>query len=506
VKVISYDTSDNSTESQPIMLIVDNTGSYPQAVNITSITYTLTEMTITWNQSVDSDFDHYELLVSDSEDGDKTLIATVAELDNTTLVLTDFDPTQPRWYWLGVSDTLGLKIVGTGYYVLDEYPTQVELYPVNYYNGSFILQWSQNEEDDFSTYTIEEISYEDTSNVEIIFSTDEREITEHTIDNIPDNLRKYYKIKVTDDWGLVTSSNLMLASSYQKILFTNINTVGLYTMDVDGINERLLTTGSINEFTKPVCTSDGQTIVFEDDYTLYSVNINGTERTQLTPHYNSIRGMDILIDDSKIVFVAYDKIMIMNLDGTELTQLTDGDDSYPRFSSNGNDIVFQRHNDIYMIDISGGNLQQLTDAPNEDKHPEFSPNGMEIVFVSERYSQDGWENYWLEEIFVMEIDGDNQTRLTFSDAQPTGANKREYPQYSHDGTKILFTSYEGVLLMDNDGSNMLNIYGYSGDQSATFNSDGSKVAFSYLGNIFIYDISSNTSTELGEGKYPMFLP
>jgi Tol biopolymer transport system component len=106
----------------------------------------------------------------------------------------------------------------------------------------------------------------------------------------------------------------------------------------------------------------------------------------------------------------------------------------------------------------------------------------------------------------MEIDGDNQTRLTFSDAQPTGANKREYPQYSHDGTKILFTSYEGVLLMDNDGSNMLNIYGYSGDQSATFNSDGSKVAFSYLGNIFIYDISSNTSTELGEGKYPMFLP
>jgi dipeptidyl aminopeptidase/acylaminoacyl peptidase len=489
------------------MLIVDNTGSYPQAVNITSITYTLTEMTITWNQSVDSDFDHYELLVSDSEDGDKTLIATVAELDNTTLVLTDFDPTQPRWYWLGVSDTLGLKIVGTGYYVIDEYPTQVELYPVNYYNGSFILQWSQNGDDDFSTYTIEEISYEDTSNVEIIFSTNEREITEHTIDNIPDNLRKYYKIKVTDDWGLVTSSNLILASSYHKILFTDINRHDLYVMDVDGINERFVHAVDGVGINNLVFTSDGQTIIFVDDGKIYSIEITGFNRTQLTEQYNNIRGLDISPDDSKIVFIANYDIMIMSLDGTGLTQLSNNQyNELPTFTPDGNNILYHMEYDIFRIDINGSNVQQLTDAPNDDKHPEFSPDGMEIVFVSERYSQDGWENYWLEEIFVMEIDGDNQTRLTFSDAQPTGGNKREYPQYSHDGTKILFTSHEGVLLMDNDGSNMLNIYGYSGDQSATFNSDGSKVAFSYLGNIFIYDISSKTSTELGEGKYPMFLP
>ena len=31
VKVISYDTSDNTTESQPIMLSVDNSGSFPQS-------------------------------------------------------------------------------------------------------------------------------------------------------------------------------------------------------------------------------------------------------------------------------------------------------------------------------------------------------------------------------------------------------------------------------------------------------------------------------------------
>jgi len=290
-----------------------------------------------------------------------------------------------------------------------------------------------------------------------------------------------------------------------KILFSDINGNDLYVIDIDGNNERLLTSCSGSQ---KLTTSDGQIIVFVDDGKIYSIEITGLNRTQLTEQYNNIRGLDISPDDSKIVFIANYDIMIMSLDGTGLTQLSNNQyNELPIFTPDGNNILYYMEYDIFRIDIDGNNIYQMTDAPNEDKHPQFSPNGLEIVFVSARYSQDGWSNYWLQEIFTMETNGDNQTRLTFSDAQPSdGGNKREYPQYSPDGTKILFTSYEGVLLMDNDGSNMLNIYEYSGEQSATFNSGGSKVAFSYLGNIFIYDISSNTSTELVEGKYPMFLP
>ena len=41
ITVRSYDTSENTTDSDPITLTVDNSGSYPQSVSITSITYIL---------------------------------------------------------------------------------------------------------------------------------------------------------------------------------------------------------------------------------------------------------------------------------------------------------------------------------------------------------------------------------------------------------------------------------------------------------------------------------
>ena len=52
VKVISYDNSDNSTESQPIMLNVNNVSSHPQSSQITSIVFDNGGFIITWDKSL----------------------------------------------------------------------------------------------------------------------------------------------------------------------------------------------------------------------------------------------------------------------------------------------------------------------------------------------------------------------------------------------------------------------------------------------------------------------
>ena len=39
ITVRSYDTSGNTTDSEPITFLVDNSGAYPQSVNITSIVF-----------------------------------------------------------------------------------------------------------------------------------------------------------------------------------------------------------------------------------------------------------------------------------------------------------------------------------------------------------------------------------------------------------------------------------------------------------------------------------
>jgi len=114
VKVISYDNSDNSTESQPIMLTVDNSTSTPNGGNIISVTYTFTEMTVEWEESTDGDFKNYKVLYSDTESGDRDTLDTYTDISTTSSMITDFDPLIENWFWVQVTDTLGLSSIGTG--------------------------------------------------------------------------------------------------------------------------------------------------------------------------------------------------------------------------------------------------------------------------------------------------------------------------------------------------------------------------------------------------------
>ncbi len=110
--------------------------------------------------------------------------------------------------------------------------------------------------------------------------------------------------------------------------------------------------------------------------------------------------------------------------------------------------------EIYVMNSDGTNQTRLTNTPADDFEPTFSPDGSRIAFVSN--TPIGVNPNF--QIYVMNSDGTNQTRLTnttFNDFTPV---------FSPDGSKIIFASnrlqitgdYE-IFVMNSDGTNQIRL-------------------------------------------------
>ena len=226
VKVVSYDNSDNSTESQPILLRVDNSTSTPNGGNITSVTYTLTEMTVKWEETTDGDFKDYKVLYSDTENGVKDTLTTYTDISTTSYTITEFDPLIENWFWVQVTDTLGLSSIGTGMTnSLDLEPNPVNVTSVTYDLESMTITWeeyvpnmgriqlmNQNTRstvtNDFVSYELLQSDSEDGTYTSVVVITDQS-ITSHSITEYDPTQENWFKVKVTDFWGLNSTGSGM---------------------------------------------------------------------------------------------------------------------------------------------------------------------------------------------------------------------------------------------------------------------------------------------------------
>jgi Tol biopolymer transport system component len=144
------------------------------------------------------------------------------------------------------------------------------------------------------------------------------------------------------------------------------------------------------------------------------------------------------------------EISTMNPDGSQLTDNTGSDERYPALSPDGQYIAFMKspdgvfNPDIYVMPSDGGVHLRLTYTGGVDNYPDWSPDGTKIVFES---------NY---EIFTMRANGADKINLTKNDV--TDRN----PAWSPDGKKIVFVSnlvtatnptggYE-IFTMNSDGT------------------------------------------------------
>ncbi len=219
IKVKSYDNSDNSTESSPLSCIVDNSTSVPQGGNITSVTYTITEMMVEWEESTDGDFNDYKVLFSDTENGNKDTLETFTDISTTSYTITEFDPLIENWFWVKVTDTLGLSRIGTGMSnSIDSEPYSVNVTSVNYDLETMDITWEEyvpnvnrinqmnintrsSVTNDFQSYELLHSESEEGTYTSIVVITDQS-ITSYSLTEFDPTKENWFKVIVTDYWGL----------------------------------------------------------------------------------------------------------------------------------------------------------------------------------------------------------------------------------------------------------------------------------------------------------------
>ncbi len=144
------------------------------------------------------------------------------------------------------------------------------------------------------------------------------------------------------------------------------------------------------------------------------------------------------------------------------------------------------------------NVVRLTDGEHADE-PAWSPDGTKIVFSF-------WRDTHGSQIYVMDANGDNRVRLTWSD-DVLGDSDNYEPAWSPDGTKIAFTSHfhgeddPEICVMDANGAapSILTPKGYN---NPAWSPDGTKIAFnSYQGGIYVMDANGDNRVQLTRGDH-----
>lgn len=191
---------------------------------------------------------------------------------------------------------------------------------------------------------------------------------------------------------------------------------------------------------------------------MFSINLDGSELTQLTDHSGKDAYPAVSPDGKKIAYTSDIRgtwqIMVMNWDGTGKTQLTYNADrsGYPTWSYDGRYIYFEVYKDgdweIYRMDSDGSQMKRLTlNASAYDWHPSAHPFQHKIIYESGSVGH--------EDIYIMDYNGGNIQRVS-----EDGMRKR-VPTISFDGSKIAFMGYEGnhtfVFVMDSNGQNIYKV-------------------------------------------------
>jgi|GEM_PF-1656784 len=131
--------------------------------------------------------------------------------------------------------------------------------------------------------------------------------------------------------------------------------------------------------------------------------------------------------------------------------------------------------EIYVMNPDGSNQTRLTNSSTSETRPAFSPDGAKIAFVKD-----------FKSIFVMNADGTGQTQI-FDGASAGFSSITSFANWSPDGKKLVFNGLlnnsngADIYVINSDGSGLTQLTTDPADDSSpSWSPDGTKIAFATI--------------------------
>lgn len=285
--------------------------------------------------------------------------------------------------------------------------------------------------------------------------------------------------------------NLTLALKDVKMAFINYRLITdkiLYSQNLDG-TDLLCLTDEHGRHESPLWSPDGWKLIYlykptgNRNFTLFIIDSDGNNKIQLTDYSEYVWSLNWSSDSNRVLYSSRENngnfnIFVVNIDGKNRNQLTfqEGHKIRSDWSSDNRYIIYEKYftegadGNIFIMEANGNNNKKLTDSDCIDMCPEWSPDGKKIMFI--RIFQNG-----NREIFTVNPDGSDLKNLTCTD------NSSEwFASWSPDGKKIAFQSDRDgnieIYVMDRDGKNVTRLtYDNMIDWFPVWHPDGKWIAF-----------------------------
>lgn len=367
-------------------------------------------------------------------------------------------------------------------------------------DGSFTIKWNTSKNPDFNKYQLFESVQQDTSSWQLIFTTNNIDETVYSVDNVANDEYRYYKLGIKDNYNRLYLSSRKIATPFTLIAFPQLidnedyySSWSIYTIDING-NGKLAVPNTTTEFDKRldpqifindqifyIETNAGE---YESSYYLYSIETDGTNPKQVTsnicrsPIFNQFNNMITYVEPWGWVYA--------------------DDQSNHKFG------------DLFQMDYITGQYDNLT-AADSFIVLQYEPAYLDentVLFTTQsdhpEYAED-----------VENITRDIYLRLLNDNYNEKYLSQAIYPCISPNGTYLLYQKCKRKWYNENDYQMEL----YSFVDSTTkelsrglknfysFSNNENKIAYSldYPKVVYLYDIPSESSTNLGIGQNPKFI-